>query len=383
MKTRKSLGTLLITSASLFITGSVNAQEAAPNDYADASTWLCRPGQQDACAVDLSTTVVGADGSLSVEGWSSDPSAPIDCFYIYPTVSTDQNTNSDMTPDVAELRVIEQQFARFASVCRPYAPSYRQITLAGLMARFSGGDARDLAQGLAYNDVKDAFEHYLEYDNDGRGFVLIGHSQGSYILTRLIHDEIEGYPVQGQMISAFLLGSTVTVAAGQDTGGSFEDIPLCRSASQTGCVITYVSFRSTAPPPQNTLFGQALDPALSAACTNPAALGGGSSETHAYLSSGGATIAGPRRTNPWVSSGAAIETPFVSVPGLLSAECTSNEHATYLEITVHGDPSDDRVDDIVGDITPQWGLHLVDVNVAMGDLVGIVREQTTAWQERR
>jgi len=101
MKTRKSLGTLLITSASLFITGSVNAQEAAPNDYADASTWLCRPGQQDACAVDLSTTIVGADGSLSVEGWSSDPSAPIDCFYVYPTVSTDQNTNSDMTPDAA------------------------------------------------------------------------------------------------------------------------------------------------------------------------------------------------------------------------------------------------------------------------------------------
>jgi hypothetical protein len=213
--------------------------------------------------------------------------------------------------------------------------------------------------------------------------VLIGHSQGSYILTRLIHDEIEGHLVQDKMISAFLLGSTVTVAAGQDTGGSFEDIPLCRSASQTGCVITYVSFRSTAPPPQNTLFGQTLDPALSAACTNPAALGGGNSDTHAYLSSGGATIAGQRRASPWVSSGAAIETPFVSVPGLLSAECTSNEHATYLEITVHGDPSDDRVDDIVGDITPQWGLHLVDVNVAMGDLVGIVREQTASWQERR
>jgi hypothetical protein len=383
MKTKKSLSTLLIVAASVFMPSNAKAQEPEPNDYADGATWLCRPGRQDACAVDLNTTVIGADGTLSLERWSSDPSAPIDCFYVYPTVSTDQSTNSNMTPDEAELRVIEQQFARFASACRPYAPSYRQVTLVGLMAMFAGGGLRDLEQGLAYNDVRDAFHHYLEHDNGGRDFVLIGHSQGSYILTRLIRDEIEGHPAQDKMISAFLLGSTVTVAAGQDTGGSFQNIPLCRSAGQTGCVITYASFRSTAPPPQNTLFGQTLESTLTGACTNPAALGGGSSETHAYLSSGGATIAGPRRTSPWVSSGAAVETPFVSVPGLLSAECTANEHATYLEITVHGDPSDDRVDDIVGDITPQWGLHLVDVNLAMGDLVQIVQEQTAAWEERR
>ena len=383
MKTKKSLSTLLIVAASVFMPSNAKAQEPEPNDYADGATWLCRPGRQDACAVDLNTTVIGADGTLSLERWSSDPSAPIDCFYVYPTVSTDQSTNSNMTPDEAELRVIEQQFARFASACRPYAPSYRQVTLVGLMAMFAGGGLRDLEQGLAYNDVRDAFHHYLEHDNGGRDFVLIGRSQGSYILTRLIRDEIEGHPAQDKMISAFLLGSTVTVAAGQDTGGSFQNIPLCRSAGQTGCVITYASFRSTAPPPQNTLFGQTLEPTQTGACTNPAALGGGSSETHAYLSSGGATIAGPRRTSPWVSSGAAVETPFVSVPGLLSAECTSNEHATYLEITVHGDPSDDRVDDIVGDITPQWGLHLVDVNLAMGDLVQIVQEQTAAWEERR
>ena len=99
MKTKKSLGTLLIASASLFIASSVNAQDPEPNDYADGSAWLCRPWQQDACAVDLSTTVIAADGMVSLEGWSSDPSAPIDCFYVYPTVSTDQSTNSDMTPD--------------------------------------------------------------------------------------------------------------------------------------------------------------------------------------------------------------------------------------------------------------------------------------------
>jgi hypothetical protein len=73
-------------------------------------------------------------------------------------------------------------------------------------------------------------------------------------------------------------------------------------------------------------------------------------------------------------------TPFVSVPGLLTARCATNEHATYLEVTVHGDPSDPRADDIGGDLSPQWGLHLVDVNVAMGNLLEIVRRQSEAWR---
>ncbi len=104
---------------------------------------------------------------------------------------------------------------------------------------------------------------------------------------------------------------------------------------------------------------------------------------HAYLSAGGTTIVGTRPTAPWVASGGAVETPFASVPGLLSAECVTNEHATFLEVTVHADPSDPRVDNIIGDLTPQWGLHLIDVNLAMGDLVAIVREQAAAWRGGR
>ena len=108
------------------------AAPPTPNDYADGKNWLCRPGREDACAVDLATTVVAADGKLTREAWTADPKAPIDCFYVYPTVSTDPTPNSDMTADPAELNVIQQQFARFASKCRPYAPLYRQVTLAGL-----------------------------------------------------------------------------------------------------------------------------------------------------------------------------------------------------------------------------------------------------------
>src|SRR6185369_4996733 len=75
---------------------SASPAAATRNDYAKAESWLCRPGRQDACAVDLTTTVVAASGKLTREDWAADPKAPIDCFYVYPTVSYDQTPNSDM-----------------------------------------------------------------------------------------------------------------------------------------------------------------------------------------------------------------------------------------------------------------------------------------------
>ena len=360
------------------------AQSPAPNDYNDPKAWLCRPGGHDACDTNLTTTIIGTDGKLSTESWKPDPNAPIDCFYVYPTVSTDPTPNSDMTPDPAEFGVIRQQFARFASKCRPYAPLYRQVTLAGLRTRLAGGGA-SLADGVQYADVRDAWNYYLEHDNKGRGFVLVAHSQGSFILDELVRKEIDGKPVQSRMVSAILLGATLSVPRGQDVGGSFQHIPLCHSASQTGCVITYVSFRSTVSPPANTRFGKVADPNMIAACTNPAALSGGSGSLHSYLSADGSTIVGRTPPKPWVTPERPINTPWVSVPGLLTAQCKTNENATYLEVTVHGDASDPRTDDIIGDlgapgrIQADWGLHLVDFNIAMGNLVEIVGEQAKAW----
>ncbi len=360
--------------------------QTTPNNYGDDKSWLCRPGRQDACAVDLTTTVVKADGKLSREKWAADPNAPIDCFYVYPTVSTDPTPNSDMIADPAELNVIRQQFARFASKCRPYAPLYRQVTLAGLRRGLAtGGGAAALSSGIQYDDVRDAWNYYLEHDNKGRGVVLVAHSQGSFILAELIRREIDGKPVQSRLVSAILLGTTLAVPRGKDVGGAFQHVPLCHSASQTGCVITYASYRSTVPPPADTLFGKVADPNMAAACTNPAALGGGSGELHAYLAREGRTITGTTKPKPWVVPERPIETPWVSVPGMLTAQCTSNANATYLEVTVHGNPADPRADDIVGDIgangqvLANWGLHLIDANLAMGNLIDIVGKEAKAW----
>lgn len=380
--------TLFGTALAQTQTQSATTAQATKNDYADGKNWLCRPGRQDACAVDLTTTVVAASGKLSQEKWKANPKAEIDCFYVYPTVSMDQTPNSDMNAGPEELNVIKQQFARFGSECRTFAPLYRQVTLTALRAGIAGR-AMAVDRALGYNDVLEAWKYYLEHDNQGRGVVLIGHSQGSGVLTQLIRNEIDGKPVQEKVVSALLLGTNVPVPKGKDVGGAFQQMPLCRSASQTGCVISYVTFRSTVPPPANSRFGRVANKEQQAACTNPAALGGGKGELRAYLSASRAIVAASGEPKPWVTPAQPINTPFVSVPGLLTAECVSDDKGSYLSVTVQGDPKDPRTDEIAGDVITNgqvqadWGLHLIDVNVAMGNLVDIVRQQSKAYQAKR
>ena len=350
------------------------------NDYSKAEAWLCRPGRHDACDVDLTTTVISANGKLTREPWAANPKAPIDCFYVYPTVSMDTTPNSDMVAGDEELNVVKVQAARFGSQCRVYAPLYRQVTLAALRSILAGkGAAAD--RNLAYNDVLDAWNYYLTHDNQGRGVVLIGHSQGSMVLTELIKREIDGKPIQKQLISALLLGTNLPVPRDKDVGGAFQHVPLCRNSKQIGCVITYASFRANTPPPANSRFAKVAGQDMIAGCTNPAALSGGTAELHAYLSTkGSGASAAP--AGPWVKDATAIDTPFVSVPGMLTAECVSNEKGSYLAVTVHGNPSDPRTDEITGDVVregkvlPEWGLHLIDVNLSIGNLIDVVRDET-------
>lgn len=366
----------------------------APNDYSKAENWLCRPGRQDACSIDLSTTVLTADGKTTVETFKADRDALVDCFYVYPTVSLESPDNSDMTQEKEEKNVIRAQFARFAGVCRPYAPMYRQLTIASMVATASGRSTLNLKAewALAYRDVQDAWSYYLEHDNHGRGVVLIGHSQGTGILRVMIESQIDGKPIQSQLVSALLLGTSLAVPAGSDVGGDFQHFPLCHAATQTGCVITYASFRATDPPPANTNFGKLSDPKLKSACTNPASLAGGSGALHAYFSvQGGMVWADEVSPQHWVKAGAqqpepAIATPFVTLPGLLTASCVDDEHGSYLAIAIKAQPGDARTGEIPGDFVYdgkthyEWGLHAIDIDVAQGNLIDIVSQQAKAWK---
>jgi len=368
------------------------AQAYAPNDYGDKANWLCWPGRDDACASDLTTTVVKADGTTSIEAFRADPDAPIDCFYVYPTVSRDPGVVSDMRVKPEETRVVIQQAARLRAHCRLYAPMYRQFTLTALFAAMmhppAPGQPPPPRPTVGYDDVKAAWNYYLAHENHGRGVVLVGHSQGSGVLTALIKFEIDGQPAQKQLVSAILMGTALSVPEGKDVGGAFKSAPLCHSPTQLGCVIAYSSFRETSPPPENSRFGRPRDnePGMEAACVNPADLAGGPGPAHAYF---GALLSGQdTQAFPWLK-GAKIATPFVSTPGLITATCVHTGQFHYLSIHLNADPASPRTSDIPGDVVvgdaiqKDWGLHLIDANLFMGNLVDIVGAEGKAWKAER
>ncbi|MFL9841619.1 DUF3089 domain-containing protein [Sphingomonas sp. ST-64] len=365
---------------------AAQAATPAPADYRDTTNWLCRPGREDACTVNLDATVVAPDGSRTVESFKAAANPKFDCFYVYPTVSTDDAGNSDLVIDDAERRVAMIQAARFREVCRVYAPMYRQVTLKALRDVMAGKPlAADPA--LGYADVKAAFDDYMKHDNKGRGVVLIGHSQGSRMISQLLEKEFDGKPDRmKQIISIMPIGFNLDVTAGQRTG-TLKSIPTCASASDTGCVVTYVSFRSTVPPPAKTRFARTAAPGMQVACTNPAALGGGSATLDAYLPTG--SLLGTAPPVEWSKGGAAVTTPFVKLPGMVTGACVEKGGASYFEVTLKPDPADARTDDIPGDVMvgPQrlddWGLHLIDMNLALGDLVELAATQAAAWEKTR
>ena len=371
----------------ILLAGVGHAAEAQV-DFADPQNWLCRPDNPRACDVDLSTTIVNNDGSTALQTWAARPDAAVDCFYVYPTVSLDTTPNSDMNAGPEEFNVVRSQFARLGSECRTFAPLYRQVTLTALRANMSGaGQAAAPDREMPYRDVVDAWNYYLENHSDGRGVILIGHSQGAGVLSRLIINEIEGKDIQSRIISAMLLGATAQVPEGEVVGGTFKHMPACESGDQTGCIVSYVSFRSDVPPAANSLFGR-NGQGSTAICTNPAQLANGHGQLSAHLSNAATEGFSSNSQSPWVGSRDApqIDTPFVSVPGLLTAECVNNGQFNYLEITVNADPADPRTDTISGDvmnadgsINAGWGLHLIDVNAAMGDLVTLASRQSRAY----
>ncbi len=360
---------------------STSSSSGSARADASGTVWLCRPGQaDDPCTVDLTATVTAADGSRTIVHPKAAADAPIDCFYVYPTVSRQPATNANLHVDPAETAVARDQASPFSQACRVYAPMYRQLTLSAIGA--GGKSINERGVVAAYLSLLSAWKDYLAHDNHGRGVVLIGHSQGASMLIGLIRNQIDDDPaVRRLLVSALLMGGNVTVPVGQAVGGDFANVPACRSNGQTGCVVAYSSFETA--PPADSFFGrvgtaigaQVRAPATGAGdlqvlCTNPAALSGGPGSLDPYFPTGS--------TRPGGGSGPGAPTPWAAYPGRYTAACTSMGGATWLQVDAAPDPPDSRPT-VTQALGPRWGLHLVDVNLALGNLVGLVQDQSAAY----
>lgn len=337
--------------------------------YADDAVWLCRGGvaDDDVCLRDLDATAVFADGTTEPRPHevATDPVA--DCFYVYPTVSQDPEANSDLiAAEGEEVNTVLNQAARLTGSCRVFAPIYRQVTLGGLF------DADDEARSVAYDDVVDSFRHFIANDNDGRPFVLVGHSQGAGILNRLIEQEIDGEPLLAdRMLSAILLGTSVAA-------DGYDSIPPCAAAAEVNCVVSYSSYRNTAQPMPGAFFGSR--DGTSALCVNPVDPEGGAAVSQPFfrVDAAGLLGGGAQPFDDDATVDTAISTPWVTYPDMVTVECVDDGTYGYLQLTITT-ADGPRSDDIGGDLTPEWGMHLVDANVAMGDLVELVRTQSDAF----
>lgn len=351
--------------------------------YSGGQNWLCHPDTvtENYCERDLDATLVTPDGTAEVEPHVRADAPAIDCFYIYPTISNDPGLNSDLDPAVEnEVRALVNQTARLDSVCEVYAPVYRQLTVGSLLQRMGDGEVDDAAMEsayeMAYGDVVDAWKHYIANDNDGRGVILIGHSQGAGMLTELIKNEIDDQPaLRDRMVAAYLLGTSLPVPEGEDVGGAFQNIPLCHADTETGCVVTYASYPASLPPDETSIFGIIDDPeyaGMVSACTNPAALSGGSGVLLPYFTTAETTEA--------LEGLPPVETDWVGLRDAMTAECVVRGDYSVLEVTVNGDPTDVRDQNLSGGLPVQsWGLHLADVNLAMGNLIALAQSQADAY----
>lgn len=347
-----------------------------PNTNSSESTvWLCKPGEaDDPCAGDLSVTSVSATRAISPEPKSPASESKFDCFYVYPTASPQKTPNANLTVQPEEVDAALSQAAQFSQVCNVWAPMYRQRTEADLLKGLGGDPTADQ---VAYDSLLAGWKDYLAHDNHGRPVIFIGHSQGAAMLIRLLHNVIDpSVRLRHLMVSAIILGGNVEVASGETRGGSFNHISTCTSATQVGCVIAYSSFGSE--PPSDSLFGrpgqgvslqsqQTTSQGQQVACVNPVNFSTGV----APLSPIFLTVSSP-------TPGVKVTTPFVSFPGLYTAQCENQSGATWLQINVTKSVNDDRPI-VSASLGPTWGLHLDDVNLALDNLVQDVSLKEKAY----
>jgi hypothetical protein len=202
-------------------------------DYSRQASWGALPGIQDATDV--------APPGVPI----ADPrTAPVDVFFIHPTTFfSNSQWNQDLDDAKTNRRTdtgpFRAQASAFNGCCTVYAPRYRQFTFSAI---FDYDASSRAAEGLAYSDVKRAFEYYIAHHNHGRPFIIASHSQGSRMATRLIPELIDGTPLRARFVAAYMAGTWLP----QSWFDKQKTIRPCESATDTGCVLTWSTLAADA-----------------------------------------------------------------------------------------------------------------------------------------
>ncbi|HVU03623.1 MAG TPA: DUF3089 domain-containing protein [Polyangiaceae bacterium] len=337
-------------------------------DYCAEDLWLCRPGiATDYCAEEQTATILAADGTSSEKTLPKADSPKVDCFYVYPTVALTQPVgNMQDFSNLDDILVpLRAQAVPFSSVCRVYAPLYHQITL----ATYASAEVNDDLE-KAYADVEAAFETYLGAWNAGRDFILMGHSQGTHMIRRLLQRKIEtDDALRARMVVALPIGPVgdITVPVGAAVGGTFQKLPLCTGKTERGCVIAYDSAAAVVSGSGGAATG-ATDPA----CVNPAAIG--STDPAPFRQ----TLIPTARFAGQFGMGQAPDLPttFVGVEGLYSGACARGS-AGALGLQVSYTPPASATLASPVNLATQL-MHVLDYSFPLGDLLDVTQAKIDA-----
>lgn len=374
--------------AAIFVVFTLSPWLSPRTAAAAPVVWGCHPAMQsDPCQGSLKTSYLDSfiwqpRHVARVDEPARRVSRKVDCFFVYPTVSSEPKPSASLRMTGEVQAILRYQAARFSQACRVFAPIYRQLTHLGV---FGPIDNRTELADIAYSDVLGAWRQYLAEDNDGRGVVLIGHSQGSGMLKRLIREEIDPFPDRrAQLVSAILAGSNLTVERGRRVGGDFASIPVCANGDETGCAVAWSTFG--AMPPQKSQFGRVrspdsfgrpASPNAEVVCANPAALAGDGDRLDTISRSEPFPgLIGLQLEVMFLGLAPKAATPWVVPAERYRARCVTSNGANVLMVRSA------KAGTIVPIATPSagYGLHLADINLVLGNLVRLVSRQIAAYE---
>jgi hypothetical protein len=164
----------------------------------------------------------------------------VDVFFLHPTTlvaAKDTQWNADPGDSALNARTDKTTILFQASVfneCRVFAPRYRQAHLRAYYTKDTASARKAL--DLAYEDLRTAFQYYLDHYNHGRPIIIASHSQGTTHAERLLKEFFEDKPLKNQLVAAYIIGMAIP-------GNYFSGLTPCRDSTATGCLIGWRTFK--------------------------------------------------------------------------------------------------------------------------------------------